>query len=220
MIADRSKVRPGRKPVGLLGGSFNPAHGGHRSITLFTIDALRLEECWWLVSPGNPLKAGATDMAPLDARLASAQDMSRAAPIRATAIERTMQTRYTIDTLRALVNRYPRHQFIWIMGADNLENFHRWRQWREIARLMPIAVIARPGYTPAAFASKAMAWFGRFVRPRNQSVHWTKWSTPALVILRYRSDPRSASNIRRTTPNWHSNYAGHIVRDDVTRELL
>lgn len=203
-----------------MGGSFNPAHGGHRSISVFAMKALRLEECWWLVSPGNPLKDGAHDMAPLAARLASAQAMSRGAPIRATAIERTLQTRYTVDTLRQLLRRYPKHQFIWIMGADNLENFHRWRQWREIARLMPIAVIARPGYTQTAIASKAMAWFGRFVRPRNQSVQWTRWSTPALVILRYRSDPRSASAIRRASPNWHSDYAGQIVRDDVTRKLL
>ncbi|MEO1046077.1 MAG: nicotinate-nucleotide adenylyltransferase [Pseudomonadota bacterium] len=219
-MTSRSFRSSGRKPVGLMGGSFNPAHGGHRSITLFAIKALRLNECWWLVSPGNPLKADATDMAPLYARLASAQELSRNAPIKATAIERTMQTRYTIDTLRVLVNRYPRHQFIWIMGADNLVNFDQWRQWREIARLMPIAVIARPGYTQGAVASKAMAWLGRFVRPRDQSVHWTKWSTPALVILRYRSDPRSATNIRRSTPHWHSSYAGRIVRDDVTRELL
>lgn len=220
MLEPRLLIHDGRKPVGLLGGSFNPAHGGHRSITQFAIGALRLSECWWLVSPGNPLKAGARDMAPLGARLASAQQMSRGAPIKATAIERTMATRYTADTLRQLVRRYPKHRFIWIMGADNLENFHRWRQWREIARIMPIAVIARPGYMQGAIASPAMAWFGRFVRPRNQSVHWTRWSTPALVILRYRSDPRSASDIRCNTPNWHSNYAGCIVRDDVTREFL
>lgn len=105
--------------TGLLGGSFNPAHGGHRAISLDAIDALGLDELWWLVSPGNPLKAQA-GMAPLAARLASAQRMARRAPIRATAIEAELGTRYTVDTLRALIRRYPNRRFIWIMGADNL----------------------------------------------------------------------------------------------------
>jgi nicotinate-nucleotide adenylyltransferase len=98
--------------TGLLGGSFNPAHGGHRAISLNAIDALGLDELWWLVSPGNPLKAQA-GMAPLAARLASAQRMARRAPIRATAIEAELGTRYTVDTLRALIRRYPNRRFIW-----------------------------------------------------------------------------------------------------------
>jgi nicotinate-nucleotide adenylyltransferase len=106
-------------PTGLLGGSFNPAHGGHRSISLNAIDALALDELWWLVSPGNPLKP-AKGMAPLPARLVSAQRMARRSPIRATGIEAELGTRYTIDTLKKLVRRYPDRQFIWIMGADNL----------------------------------------------------------------------------------------------------
>ena len=131
--------------TGLLGGSFNPAHGGHRMISLFAIQALELDELWWLVSPGNPLKSQ-NDMAPLPARLASAQKITRRSRIRATAIEREMGTRYTVNTLAKLVRRYPKRRFIWIMGADNVTNFTRWRRWRDIARLMPIAVIARPGY--------------------------------------------------------------------------
>jgi len=210
----------GRQGIGLMGGSFNPAHGGHRAISLFVRESLGLSEIWWMVSPGNPLKAMANDMASLTARLASAQRMSRRAPIKATAIEKTMKTRYTIDTLRAILRRYPRQKFIWLMGADNLRNFHHWRQWREIARQIPIAVVARPGYTDDAIASPAMAWFGRFVRPRDQSLHWTQWSTPALVILRFRPDPRSATAIRRTDPNWHERYADSIVRDDVTHMIL
>ncbi|MGV3481336.1 MAG: nicotinate-nucleotide adenylyltransferase, partial [Sphingobium sp.] len=131
--------------IGLLGGSFNPAHQGHRDISRFALDALGLDEIWWMVSPGNPLKP-ARDMAPLPARLGSALRMSRGLPIRATAIERTMGTRYTVDTLDALVRRYPKYRFIWLMGADNLDQFHLWRDWRKIARIVPIAVIARPGY--------------------------------------------------------------------------
>jgi nicotinate-nucleotide adenylyltransferase len=206
--------------TGLLGGSFNPAHGGHRAISLFTLDALDLDEIWWLVSPGNPLKAGAKDMAPLKARLGSARKMARRAPIRATAIEAQMGTRYTIDTLRKLVRRYPNRRFIWIMGADNVANFTRWRRWRDIARLMPIAVVARPGYNDDAIAGPAMAWLRRFVRRSDQRLDWTMWSTPALVFLRFRPDPRSATALRRANPNWHREYEGKRVIDGVTHEFI
>src|SRR3546814_2284569 len=91
--------------------------------------------------------------------------MAKGTPIRPTVVERQLGTRYTVDTLKKLVRRYPKRRFIWIMGADNLLQFHHWRQWRDIARLMPIAVIARPGYDDAAHAAVAMGWLGRFVRP-------------------------------------------------------
>lgn len=205
--------------TGLLGGSFNPAHGGHRDISLFTIEALGLDELWWLVSPGNPLKSK-KDMAPLPARLASAQARARRSLIRTTAIERELGTRYTVDTLKKLVRRYPKRQFIWIMGADNVTNFTRWRRWREIAQLMPIAVIARPGYDADAIAGPAMAWLRRFVRRPDQRHHWTMWSTPALVFLRFRPDPRSATAIRQADPFWYKHYQGRKVRDSVTHKLL
>lgn len=189
--------------VGLLGGSFNPAHRGHRRITLAAIRALRLDEAWWLVSPGNPLKAGASDMAPLAARLGSARRMARRAPIRATAIEARLGTRYTIDTVRALKRRHPRTRFIWLMGADNLAQFHRWRDWRGLAREVPIAVIARPGYNRDALAGPAMGWLRRSIRPVGQGADWTQWRLPALVLLRFRPDPTSATLLRAADPNWH-----------------
>lgn len=145
--------------TGLLGGSFNPAHRGHRRITLAAIRALDLDEAWWLVSPGNPLKADARDMAPLAARLASARRMARRAPIRATDIEARLHTRYTLDTLRKLRRRYPRRQFVWLMGADNLVQFHRWRNWRGIMTRVPVAVMARPGAGLAARMSVAARAF-------------------------------------------------------------
>ncbi|MEH3100491.1 nicotinate-nucleotide adenylyltransferase [Sphingomonas adhaesiva] len=188
--------------VGLLGGSFNPAHRGHRHVTLAAIRALELDEAWWLVSPGNPLKPVA-GMAPLPARLASARRMARRAPIRATDIEARLRTRYTVDTLRALVRRYPRIRFVWIMGADNLAQFDRWRQWRTIARTMPIAVVARPGYDARALAAPAMAWLRRFRRPARQSGDWAEWSVPALVLLRFRPDTTSATQLRAQDPDWH-----------------
>lgn len=193
--------------IGLLGGSFNPAHRGHRAITLAAIRALDLDEAWWLVSPGNPLKADAHDMAPFAARLASARAMARHAPIRASDWEPRLGTRYTVDTLRLLLRRHPRDRFVWLMGADNLAQFHRWRDWRGIARAIPIAVIGRPGYDGEAHQALAMGWLRRFVRPAGQAKRWTEWSLPALVLLRFRPDPTSATLIRRADPVWHHRFA-------------
>lgn len=191
--------------VGLLGGSFNPAHGGHRAISLAAIEALELDEVWWLVSPGNPLKDEAA-MAPRAVRLASARAMARRARIRPTDIEARLGTVYTADTIAALTRRYPNHHFIWLMGADNLVQFHRWRDWRRIAREVPIAVIARPGYDRAAHAAVAMGWLRRFVRPAGQAKHWTTWRLPALVLLRFRPDPTSATRLRQADPAWQRRF--------------
>ncbi len=168
--------------------------------------ALGLDEVWWLVSPGNPLKPAA-GMAPLAARLASARAMARRAPIRATAIEAKLGTRYTVDTLRALRRRYPANRFIWLMGADNLGQFHRWRDWRGIARAVPIAVIARPSYNSDALSGPAMAWLRRFQRRPDQARRWTTWSLPALVLLRFRPDPTSATGLRAADPDWARRYS-------------
>lgn len=194
------------KRIGLLGGSFNPAHRGHRSISMAAFAALDLDEVWWLVSPGNPLKADAPDMAPLSVRLASARRMARHAPIRATAIEARLGTRYTVDTLERLVRLYPRKRFIWLMGADNLAQFHHWRDWRRIARCVPIAVIARPGYDGNARAAPAMGWLRRFVHPAYQAQDWTSWSLPALVQLRFRPDDTSATRLRLADPAWQRHF--------------
>ncbi len=201
--------------TGLLGGSFNPAHGGHRRITLFTIDALGLDEAWWLVSPGNPLKPR-KGMARLSARVQSAQKQARRARIVPTAIEQQLGTRFTLDTLRALKRRYPKREFIWLMGSDNLAQFHRWKAWRDIARTMPIAVIARPGYTGQAMASPAMAWLRRYRVPAASFQKRGRWSAPALVLLRFDPDTRSATAIRRANADWAAQYSQTGVRDRLT----
>ncbi len=188
--------------IGLFGGSFNPAHRGHRRVSLAAMRALGLDEVWWLVSPGNPLKPAA-GMAPLPARLASARRVARHAPIRPMTVEVRFGTRYTVDTVRKLVRMYPQHRFVWLMGADNLAQFHQWRDWRGIARTVAIAVIARPGYDGAALASPAMGWLRRHARPAGQARRWTMWSLPALVRLRFRPDPTSATAIRAADPAWH-----------------
>ena len=204
--------------TGLLGGSFNPGHGGHRRISLFALDKLGLDEVWWLVTPGNPLKPR-EGLAPLAARVARAQRVARRAPIRVTAIEREFTTRYTIDTVRKLVRRYPKRRFVWLMGADNLAQFHRWRDWRRIARTMPIAVIARPGYDAAALAGPAMAWLRRYRRRAETLSDPANWSAPALYLLRFDPDPRSSTAIRAVDPDWHQRYA-RPSRDAVTHRPI
>lgn len=191
--------------TGLLGGSFNPAHGGHRRITLFAAEALGLDETWWLVSPGNPLKPQ-DDMGSLKARLRSAERMSRRAAIIPSAIELDLNTRYTVDTLAKLTRRYPKRRFVWLMGADNLAQFHLWKGWRRIARTMPIAVIARPGYDADARAAPAMGWLRRFVHPAYQASSWTRWRLPALVLLRFRPDETSATRLRKADPAWQRRF--------------
>ncbi|WP_298192209.1 nicotinate-nucleotide adenylyltransferase [Novosphingobium sp.] len=209
------------KPVltGLLGGSFNPAHGAHRRISLFALGAFGLDEVWWLVSPGNVLKPAA-GMAPLQARFASARKVARRAPIRVTAIERELGTRYTLDTLRKLKRRYPRRRFVWLMGADNLAQFHRWRGWRLVAREMPIAVVARPGYDAPAMASPAMAWLRRWRRRHSQDFIGAKRSAPALIILRFDPDARSATAIRAADPEWHRRAESLYQRDMLTHRAI
>jgi nicotinate-nucleotide adenylyltransferase len=189
--------------IGLLGGSFNPAHQAHRRISLDAMRALGLDEIWWLVSPGNPLKEGAKDMAAFDVRFASAERMARCARIRVSDFEQREGTRYTIDTVRKLKRRYPQDRFIWLLGSDTIPNFHKWRDWRRLSRELPIAVIRRPGYDSAVHAARAMGWLRRFVHPSNQAKRWTKWSAPAIIFLRLPPDLTSATAIRARHPNWH-----------------
>ncbi|MDT0576100.1 nicotinate-nucleotide adenylyltransferase [Croceicoccus sp. F390] len=205
--------------TGLLGGSFNPAHPGHRRISKFALDALALDEVWWLVSPGNPLKPAA-GMAPLAARLASASRMARGTRIRATAVERDLHTRYTVDTLRALIRRYPNRRFLWLMGADNLAQFHRWRAWRMIARMVPIAVIARPGHDSRAVFSPAMRWLGPYRTSVTRLRNRIGWQAPALVMLRFDPDTRSATAVRLKHPNWADAYVDVQALDGVTRRVI
>jgi nicotinate-nucleotide adenylyltransferase len=203
----------------LFGGSFNPAHGGHRCVTLYAMKALGVDETWWLVSPGNPLKP-AKGMAPLLPRYKSAKSAARRTRIKPTVIEQALGTRFTVDTLKKIKRRYPKRRFIWVMGADNLAQFHQWRDWHSIARLMPIAVIARPGYDSKARAAVAMGWFKGHVHPQSHAQRWTDWRPPALVLLRFRPDKRSATALRRDDPDWFQTYSQTPVRDTVTRLLI
>jgi nicotinate-nucleotide adenylyltransferase len=189
--------------IGLLGGSFNPAHRGHRHISLEAMRILGLDQVWWLVSPGNPLKEAVGDMAPFESRFAAAARMARRSRVCVSDFEKRAGTRFTIDTVQKLKDRQPQHRFIWLLGSDTLPNFHLWRNWRGLARELPIAVIHRPGYDSAAHAARAMGWLRRFVHPPSQARHWADWSAPAIVFLRLAPDSTSASAIRMLDPDWH-----------------
>ena len=171
------------------------------------MEALGLDEVWWLVSPGNPLKA-AKGMAPFDARFASAREQAKGTRIRVSDFEREAGTRYTVDTLQLLNRRYPDVQFIWLMGGDTVAQFHQWRRWRDLAAIVPIAVIHRPGYDAPARAAPAMGWLKWFVRPSSQAKRWTDWSAPAIFFLRLPPDPTSATRLRALDPNWHRRFTG------------
>ncbi|GLR48121.1 nicotinate-nucleotide adenylyltransferase [Sphingomonas astaxanthinifaciens] len=191
--------------IGLLGGSFNPAHRAHRAMSLAAADALGLDEVWWLVSPGNPLKPK-QGMAPFAARLASARTMARRSRIRPTDLECRLGTVYTVDTVRAVLRRYPNDRFIWLMGEDTVAQFHQWKDWRTLARQLPIAVMSRPGYDDDARTARAASWLRRFVRPRSQQSDWTRWSAPAIIFLRLPPDRTSATQLRAADPLWHERF--------------
>lgn len=143
-----------RQRVGLFGGSFNPPHPGHVHVCEQALRRLELSQIWWLVTPGNPLKDH-TDLAPLAQRIEACEAITPDPRMKITAFEQSMTTRYTFDTLTRIVETNPRVDFVWIMGADNLGQFHHWQRWREIADLMPIAVIDRPGSTLSLHSAKA-----------------------------------------------------------------
>jgi nicotinate-nucleotide adenylyltransferase len=160
-FGDRRRMR-----VGLLGGSFNPAHEGHRHVAELALARLGLDQVWLMVSPGNPLKP-TTDMAPLADRLRGAAALGDRRRVIATSIEAAVGTRYSVDTLQELRRRFPRVRFVWIMGADLLTQLPRWRRWQEIVRDLPFVVLPRPGYTLPALAGQA----ARRLRGRRRPAH-------------------------------------------------
>jgi nicotinate-nucleotide adenylyltransferase len=183
--------------VGLLGGSFNPAHAGHIHVARTAMRRLRLDQVWLLVSPGNPLKPAA-GMASPAARLASARKLADGRRIVATDIERHLGTRFTHDTLRALHRRFPRVTFVWLMGADNLIQLPRWHRWMELARTTKIAVLPRPAYTHLALSSQAAQRLRHARVAASQAASLTAMPNPAWVFLPGRLNKLSATALRGT----------------------
>ncbi|WP_286159026.1 nicotinate-nucleotide adenylyltransferase [Methylobacterium sp. Leaf456] len=174
--------------IGLYGGSFNPAHAGHLHVGRTALRRLRLDRVWWLVTPGNPLK-DVGELAPLDARITQARHIATDPRIVVTGFEAGLGLRYTVETLRQLRRRRPDLRFVWIMGADSLGSFHRWRHYEEIAALMPIAVIDRPGHTLTAKAARAARRFAAARLPECEAPTLASQKPPAWVFLH---GPRSA----------------------------
>ena len=183
------------RAIGLLGGSFNPAHAGHRHISVMALKRLRLDELWWLVSPQNPLKPVA-GMAPFAERLVGAKAISRHPRIRVTGIEAALKTTYTAETLRLLARRFPRDRFIWLMGADNLAQIHHWKDWTQIFSTVAVAVFARPSYCLRALASLAAHRLSRNRVAESASGALRRRRPPAWVFLVGPLNPLSATAIR------------------------
>jgi len=192
MTANTSKRR-----VGLLGGSFNPAHAGHLHISTLCLEQLGLDELWWLVSPQNPLKP-TTDMAPFNDRLAGARAMAKSdVRIRVSDAERRHGTRYSVDTVAALKAEHPDCAFVWIIGADNLRQMHRWKGWRALFGAVPIAVFPRAPYSLRALGGRAARRFDAARIPSSRSRRLVNLAAPAWVFLRAPLHGASATHIRR-----------------------
>jgi nicotinate-nucleotide adenylyltransferase len=181
--------------IGLLGGSFNPAHTAHRAISLYAMKRLKLDRVWWLVSPGNPLK-DVSELPDLATRISAAEKIADDPRIVVTGIEAELHTRYTVDTIKKLRERFPRARFVWLMGADNLSQFSRWRDWQEIAELLPLAVIDRPPDSLRAAASTAARRLARYRIDESRAQQLANCPAPAWVFLRGLKLPVSSTQLR------------------------
>jgi nicotinate-nucleotide adenylyltransferase len=203
--------RDTRRRIGLLGGSFNPAHDGHRHVSVEALRRLGLDEVWWLVSPQNPLKSG-DGMEPLASRVARARLVSRHPRIRVDAPELLLGTRYTLDTVRALKRAYPQAHFVWLMGADILPQLVDWQGWRELFAAIPIAAFARPGWSYAALQSAAPRAFAASRLKAEDARRLATCGAPAWCFIPSRLDSHSATAIRAVRPR-RSKAKGKTISD-------
>jgi nicotinate-nucleotide adenylyltransferase len=187
--------RGSSRRIGILGGSFNPAHAGHRDISVAALAYLGLDEVWWMVAPQNPLKP-VIGMAPFEERLAAAAKVARHPRIRVTDIEARLGTRYTADTLRRLLQSHRDCHFVWLMGADNLAQIAEWKDWQQIFHLLPIAVFDRPTYTYRALAARAARRFQAFRCREQAAARLAITPAPAWTFMHHRLNPISATEIR------------------------
>lgn len=184
-----------RARIGLLGGSFNPAHAGHRHVAEQALRRLGLDQVWLLVSPGNPLKPR-RGMAPFEQRLASARRMADGHRVVATDVEARLGTRYTVDTLARLHRRFPRARLVLVVGADNLSQLPRWKHWRRIVRTTPLAVVPRPGETRPALHGHAARVLARHRRRPGALLAGPPPAHAPWALIPAREHPASATAIR------------------------
>lgn len=187
-------ARAGQR-IGLLGGSFDPPHEGHRHVTLLALKAFALDRVWWLVSPGNPLKPHGP--APLAERLAAARTLMRHPKVVVTDIEAQLGSRYTADTLARLMPLYPGVRFVWLMGADNMASFHRWERWRRIIESVPVGVLARPGEQLRAGLSPAARAYARWRLPASAAPLLGLAQPPAWALVTGPMSDASSTALRR-----------------------
>ncbi len=192
------------KAIGLLGGSFNPAHAGHLEISLYALKKLKLDQIWWLVSPQNPLKPE-KGMEDFDKRIVAAKKcVGRRSKIVVSPLEAKMKTKYTVDTLRKLKRLYPKTFFVWLMGADNLKQISKWRNWEDIFNLVPIAVFRRPAHLDGAETCRAAKRFKKFRIPPSQAAKMAQTSSkdlPLWAFLDNKLNYSSSTKIRKRTPS-------------------
>lgn len=181
--------------VGLYGGSFNPAHEGHAHVAETAKRRLNLDHVIWLVSPQNPLK-GRHETADLAERMAGARQQAKGPGMIVTDVEARLGSAYTIDTVRALKQRFPGVKFVWIMGADSLASFHRWRGWTQIMREAPVAVVSRPWIGLKSRFSPAARRFARFRIPSIAAATLADRKPPAWVFLRGPLNFQSSTALR------------------------
>jgi nicotinate-nucleotide adenylyltransferase len=187
--------------IGLLGGSFNPPHVAHRAISLFAIKRLRLDRVWWLVTPGNPLKDNGR-LHELEERAKAAQATADDPRIEVTCLESVIGTRYTVDTINYLRRRASSLRFVWIMGADNLAQFHRWQNWQRIATQVPIAVIDRPPQSFRALTAPAAQALARYRLPESEAIRLADARSPAWVFLTGMKLNLSSTGLRNPDGSW------------------
>lgn len=185
---------PGMR-IGLLGGSFNPAHGAHRAISVAAIKRLGLDRVWWLVTAGNPLK-DRSGLPPVTDRVRDARRIAHHPRIVVTGFDGGTGSPYTVDLLMALKQRFPGVHFVWLMGADNLAGIHRWKDWPEIFDLFPVAVLDRPGHRLKARASKAAHRFAWGYVDESDAGGLALRRPPAWTILTHRLSGLSSTALR------------------------
>jgi nicotinate-nucleotide adenylyltransferase len=185
---------PGMR-IGLFGGTFDPPHAAHLGATLLAMKRLKLDRVWWLVTPGNPLK-DTRGLAPLEERIQAAKALTHHPRIDVSGLEAVIGSQYTYDTLRYLLRRCRGVRFVWVMGADNLRSFYRWRNWRKIAAMVPIAVVDRMGTSLYATAGRAAQALARYRLPEHAAAHLPDRRPPAWVYLHGLKSPLSSTALR------------------------
>ena len=181
--------------IGLFGGSFNPPHEGHLNLCDLALKRLELDQIWWLVTPGNPLK-DASQLAPLEKRIVQCKKIISHPRIKVTAFEAAHKVRYTADTLRLVKRLRPRNLFVWLMGADNLADFHRWQDWRDIANMMPFAVIDRPGSTMSYHSGQASISLSKYRIDEGDAPLLSRMKPPAWTFLHGPRSSLSSTQLR------------------------